>query len=898
MTELLAAPTTTVSPRLYGRTNQSQANWVIPRLALIDQLDRGAAGPLTLVAAPAGSGKTVLVRSWLERRPHHLQGWVTVERGERDAQHFWARVVAQVRAAAPESVTIEPLVPIPEFNGHALVERLVSELSLLEQRLILVIDDLHELAEREILHQLRSFLDHVPATVHVVLLTRRDPVLGLHRFRLAGELTEIRSTDLRFTLHETRQVLAASGIVLSEESLKLLHDRTEGWAAGLRLAVISLAATTDREGFVVEFSGSERTVAEYLLAEVLDTLAADVRRLLVRTSLLERVNGPLADLLTGDSGSDRHLQAMAGVGGFVVPLDASRTWFRFHHLIADLLRVQLRHTEPDEIPRLHRLAAHWHADHGNAIEAITHAQAAGDRDFAAGLLIEHYFSLLFDGRQATAHALFEALAHDLDAAPEIALVAATDQLVDGSLEQASAYLAVAKRNAGIVPPPRRHRFDMVLLVTRLSLARRLGDFRSVVEELQPASALLAETQSTQDISIHNDVRALMLMNLGIVEVWSGRFDEGARHLEEAGELAERIGRAYLRVNCEAHRAQAVSWGSFVRGLEAASEAIALAERHGWGADPAIYPALVTQATSLMQMGRLDEAQAWLERAERTLDTALVPAVGLLLHMSHGAVHFARGQYAEAIGCYRTAERLGVRLVSGSPLAMQLRCVLLRSMLRLGMTEAVRAELHQMSEAERMRGEVREVLAELSLAEGDGLKAVEVLAPTLSGAADVHHPVVLVRSWLLEALARHMLGQTAAAEEALERALDLASQDALVLPFLFVPCRELLERHPRHRTAHGAFLADLLDAQPSGSVAQHGALTAVALEELSDAELRVLRFLPTNLTAADIASEIYASVNTVKTHMRHIYAKLDAHSRAEVVARARELRLLGGATRRE
>ncbi|MBV9917018.1 MAG: AAA family ATPase, partial [Solirubrobacterales bacterium] len=366
---------------------------LVPRPALMGLLEDGARGPVTVLAASPGSGKTLLVRSWLQSEGRDRRAaWVSVERGERDAQRFWGAVIARLSAAAAAAgVAIEALEPTPQFDGEAVVERLLSDLASLGSRLVLVVDDLHELAAPDARAQLTYFLARLPPSVHVVLITRRDPQLGLHRRRLAGELTEVRGADLRFTLDETREMLRALGIALSDESLVLLHDRTEGWVAGLRLAAMSLAEHSDPDAFVAEFSGSERTVAEYLMAEVLEAQPSHVRRLLVRASLLERVNGELGDLLSGGSGAGRELQALADAGAFVVALDASRTWFRFHHLFADLLAVELRNAEPDEIPRLHALAADWFADHGSAVEAIAHAQAAGDSQRAAGLLIEHYF---------------------------------------------------------------------------------------------------------------------------------------------------------------------------------------------------------------------------------------------------------------------------------------------------------------------------------------------------------------------------------------------------------------------------------------------------------------------------------------------------------------------------
>jgi LuxR family maltose regulon positive regulatory protein len=865
----------------------------VPRPALVELLERGAQGPVTVVAASAGSGKTLLVRAWLRgSEPQRRAAWVSVERGEHDAQHFWAAVVGELSRAAPEGITIEALTPTPAFNAHAVLERLRFDLKVAAVPWTLVIDDLHELAAADAREQLTDFLDHLPDNVHVVLISRRDLPLGLHRRRLAGELTEIRSADLRFTLPETRTMLAALGIELSAAGLAQLHDRTEGWVAGLRLAMMSLAAHPDPEGFVAEFSGSERTVAEYLLAEVLEGQAPDVRRLLTRTSILSRINGPLATLLTGDAGAEHSLQALADTGGFVVALDASRTWFRFHHLFADLLAVELRHTEPTEIPGLHRRAATWYAQHGDVVEAIAHAQAAGDARQAAGWLIGHYFSLTLDGRGATARTLLERLDQELlGDSPELATVLAAEQLVSGSLEAATGQLALAERHLARVPDDRRHRLEMALLVTRLSLARRLGDFRSVVDEVSPAVAVV-EPESGVDIGIHNDVRTLILMNLGIVEVWSGRFDQGERHLEEARDLAHRIGRPYLEVDCEAHLAHVASWRSFTRGREASAQVTEAARRHGWEEDPVIGPALLTLGTCLLQAGRFSEAEHWLARAAQTVRPELEPAIGVQLYLGRGGLELALGRDREALENFRNADRLGLLLISDSPLSRQLRSSKLRTMLAVGESSAVREALAELSEHERDAGEVREVIAALALADGDPDTALTELAPTLSGATEVHNVVVVVRSLLLAALAHDALEQTSEREQAVEQALELAETDMLILPFAHLSARELLERHPRHRTAHGALIAQILDVLSGRSPPPESGPVAPAREPLSDAELRVLRYLPTNLSAGDIAGQLYISVHTVKSHMRHIYAKLDAHTRTAAVGRARALGLLG------
>jgi LuxR family transcriptional regulator, maltose regulon positive regulatory protein len=384
-------------PRLIGRGD------------LLAALDRAVAKKVTIISAPAGSGKTSLLRAWADRpgQPYRL-AVMQVQRDQHDAQQFWLALLSAVRqASAPTSRTESPAAT-PDFNGRAMVDRVLSELADLRGLLILVIDDLHELISPDALAQLTRLLTNLPGDAHAVLATRRDLPLHLQQLRLAGELAEIRAADLRFSERETRELLDASGVALSDAGAALLHQRTEGWAAGLRLAVISLAGHPDPELFVAEFSGSDRTVAEYLIAEMLERQPDDVKDLLLRTSVLDRVNGELADLLTGRPGSERILLALEDANAFVVSLDPERTWFRYHHLFADLLRLELRRALPAEVPGLHRRAADWLIQHGNIADAIRHTQAAGDWPDAARLLADHSFSLTMDGQAQTVRALLRA----------------------------------------------------------------------------------------------------------------------------------------------------------------------------------------------------------------------------------------------------------------------------------------------------------------------------------------------------------------------------------------------------------------------------------------------------------------------------------------------------------
>jgi len=784
-----------------------------------------------------------------------------------------------------------------------MVDRVLSELADARGGITLVIDDLHELNSPEALAQLTRLLMNLPQHVHAMLTTRHDLRLHLHQLRLAGELAEIRAADLRFTELETRELLDASGIALSEAGAALLHQRTEGWAAGLRLAAISLADHPDPERFVAEFSGSDRTVAEYLIAEMLERQPPDVQDLLLRTSLLDRVNGKLADLLTGRHGSERILLELEDANAFVESLDPERTWFRYHHLFADLLRLELRRTLPAEVPGLHRRAAGWFTLQGQVVEAIRHTQAAGDWPEAARLLADHSFSLTLDGQAQTIQALVRAFPPGTDH-PELALVRAGGDLVQGRLDEAAAYLAVAETHAETAPPDRQRRLRVAIASLKLSLARRRGHLAGVIEQVRFLASPVTG-QSDEDIALDRDLRAVALMNLGTAEAWSLGLPDAERHLREGAVLAREIGRPYLEVGCLAqlgfayifHGAAMPKIHPFAMTQARCREAIALAERYGWGAEPVIAPALMTLAGTMVWLGEFDEGERWLRRTERALQTDTGPDIRLLLHQTAGILHAGRGRRHEALEEFSAAEHLGSQLEGLQALASQMTGWLLATQARLGMTGEARACLAALDDERASSGEIRNARAVICLAEGDPAGALGAVRDVLDGTAPVLGYVTVVEAHLLAGLACRELGDLRAANQAAERALALAESDRLVLPFAVTGSRELLEALPRHETAHAALLTDILGVLHGASPAATEQSSLPPAEELSPGELRVLRYLPTNLSRPEIAGELSVSPSTVSTHVRSIYAKLQVRDRSSAVQRARELRLLAaGRTR--
>jgi LuxR family transcriptional regulator, maltose regulon positive regulatory protein len=866
------------------------AGGIVERPRLFERL---GAARVTVLSASAGSGKTVLLQSWISWRDAvGRTAWVSAGREEGDPQQFWLTTLAALRQTGPGSTLVRAATAAPELDGWALVERLLQDLAPLDDQFWLVIDDTHELGP-EARRQLELLIMRAPPQLRFVLASRHEVRLGLHRLRLKGEVAEIRGPDLLFTLPEAEELFAAAGVALP--GLASLVERTEGWAAGLRLAALSLAGHPDPERLAAEFSGTERTVAEYLLAEVLDQQPEPVRRLLLRTSILEQVNGELADLLTGDGGGERILQDLEAANAFVTAVDAGRSWFRYHHLFADLLHLELRRTGPGDA-ELHRIAAGWLAERGLAVEAVRHAQAARDWGLAARVLADHWPSLYLDGHSATVHELLAGFPEEARAGDaELAAVTAGDELARGSLEAAEVHLGLAEREIASLPDVRQGKALLLLGIVRLLHARQRGNLRTLAEEARRVQAI-ADAQEAQP-GLGEDLRALALISLGITEFWVARLAEAERHLDQGVALARRIGRPYLEFTGLVYAANLEFFRSFAVAVEHSMQAADLAELNGWSDEPAAGSACVNVGGILVWQGRPDEAEPWLQRADRTLRAEAEPADGVAIRSIRGLLELARGQNASALASFEAAARLAARLSEPNLMVHGNRSFLVQALVRLNEIERAEQVLAALADQDRDGGAMRISLATLRLAQGDPEAAVAALAPVLDGSAPLPWPAWLGQAFLLDAIARDALGDPGAAATALERALDLAEPDGLLLPFLLHPAPELLERHARLRTTHASLIFEILNLLSGRPPSARPSDVEPLREPLSKSELRVLRYLPTNLRAPEIAAELFVSMNTIRTHLRNLYAKLGVHSRGEAVKRARELGLLSPSSRR-
>jgi LuxR family transcriptional regulator, maltose regulon positive regulatory protein len=575
----------------------------------------------------------------------------------------------------------------------------------------------------------------------------------------------------------------------------------------------------------------------------------------------------------------------------VVAVDTRRSWFRYHQLFGDLLRLELRRTQPELIPQLHDAAASWYADHDYVVEAVRHAQAAENWQYAAQLLGQHALSLALDGRWETVGALLAAFPRHAASDPELAPVFVTKHLRSGSVEAAVASLAVGERGVCGMPAERRRGFEVRLAVMRLALAVHQGNFSWVVDQVRSLLASV-EPETPGEVALGDDMRAVALLQLGTAEMRLLRMADAGTHLGQALDLARRAGRPYLEAHCLARLPVPLMYRSPPVARERALEAITIADKHGWGSESFVVSALTAAAGADVWQARFEDAKAWLARADQVPGLDLDPAAALTTQVTWGMLHDGEGRYEQALAAYREAERFHAQLATPGPFfRILLRAHVARMQVRLGDVAAARASLGELSAQERESGDCRVASALIDINEGDAHAAVDVLGPVLDGSTAVYHVCSLVEALLLDARAHDMLGDTRLIESDIERALELAGPDELVWPFLTTHSKELLERHPRQDTAHPALTARIHDVQSGSAPQERGGDRLPLPAQLTEGELRVLRYLSSNFTAPEIGAELYLSVNTVKTHMRHIYEKLGVRRRSDAIERAHALGLV-------
>jgi len=909
---------------------------LVPRPRLVERLNAGLQRKLTLISAPAGFGKTTLLAEWIatpipspspvERGRGERVGvcWLSLDKGDNDPARFWAYFIAALQTIHKGlgATALAALQSTQPPASEALLTSLLNEIAAVPAPFALVLDDFHVITAPQVHEQIVFLLEHLPPPMHLIIASRADPPWPLARLRARGEISELRATDLRFTPEEAAAFLnTAMGLDLSPEDVTALEERTEGWIVGLQMAAISVqgrrqVAGSDVTTFIQAFTGSNRFVLDYLVEEVLAQQTPAIQEFLLQTSILEQMTASLCDAVLG--------QEVAEVGGggetapaslpldssavlayleranlFVIPLDDERRWYRYHHLFADLLHNRLQQTQPDQVPILHRRASEWYDRNGLTVDAVSHALATGDVERVAHLVEENALTMIYHGQLATLVGWLQALpAPVMRSRPWLSIAQAWTLAYSGALEAAETALRDAEEaltpapagEADLAAGARRERIAGHAATIRGYRAMLTGDMARAAELTRQAMAHLPP----DDLK----TRGFAALILGVALGMSGDLEAGTRILSEAARtqaagdrllttmiLSDLAGLQYLQgqlhaaaatcqealqlMNAHARRSGRQSpvvgfvysrlsrvlceWNDLKAAIRYAREAVKLGQQ--WGQKDSLAIAYSYLAQALRAAGNLGEA---LQASQQARQVA--------------------GDYSSSEEAQRAGLEMAIRLLQGD-VATAARWAEER-----GLSVRDKLDLSRMAEYG--------TLASILIAQGQ-LDAAWILLERLLQVAEAAGAVSYeIGILVLQVKALQARGEAERALDTLERALRLAEPEGYVRVFINEgEAMGKLLRQAAERGIAPAYVGRLLAAlaPESGQVPRPGRATLA--EPLSERELEVLRLLTTGLSSTEMAQELIVSVNTVRSHVKSIYAKLNVHGRLAAVQRAKELGLL-------
>ncbi|MGA3153136.1 MAG: LuxR C-terminal-related transcriptional regulator [Streptosporangiaceae bacterium] len=866
--------------------------WAIPRQRIDALIAEGARGPLTLITGPPGAGKTMAITSWVGASADRGGvAWIALDEYDNRPHVFWSYVVAALRRAG---ITV-PRAGAEAERGHAVghefLLRLASSLASLAQPVVLVIEDFHLLTDTDIMDGLTYVLRNAAPSLRLVISSRVQPLLPLHRYRLNGELTEIRAQDLAFSVRESSLLMEQLGIELSAQALECLTERTEGWAAGIRLAAITLDGHPDPEQFIKELGAEDSAVTGYLVDEVLNAQPASRRDFLLRTSILDRVSAGLAIELAGDEQAAGVLPALAVANAFVQPV--GHGWYRYHPLFADILRLKLRRESPGQLPDLHRRAAGWYLRNGRLAEAVRHAAAAGDWQLAARMVLDALaIGQLIEPRGSRSLAEeFRHLPPDRsDTGPQLWLVAAAMDLSRGAESTRTASLEVAEGILGRLPADDQIPARLAAALIRIALGRRSGDLDAVITASARAEALLGEIPE-RVLGLHPAIRAQVLLARGTAELWLGDLDQAAATFGTGAAAAIAADSLHDRRECLGQLALAeVLRGRLGLAAQLAEEAV----RPGESGDeehsePVVAAARAALAWVHLERNEFRPAHDELALADAALRIRPDKLTGATATMVAAQCRLAEGHAGASLELVSRARQ---GWVPPRWLERMLTILEVRACAETGNVQAAVAAARR-DESQSVSG-APVALAYAWLAAGDYQAVRRALATAAAAARDKDEQLSL-DEWLIDARLSYGGGDVLRGRRALGRALQLARPERVRLPFAMERAwlRPVLRRDPDLARSYRELLEpDLLTpARPVASPPASPQQPPLIVDQLSEREREVLVRLSGMLSTAEIAAEMYISVNTVKTHLKSIYRKLSADHRGEAVRRARQLKLI-------
>ena len=861
----------------------------VRRARLISLLDRAVDGPVTLVSAGPGNGKTLTLADWTQHTAHRV-AWLSIEPSDNRLSGFWSALIAAIRACGcvePGSVLAD-LAPAASFGVEDAM-RVVDALLQLPAPLVIVLDDVQHLRDRDVLESMQRFLDRLAPSIRLVLSARYDPALRLQRLAISGRLSEIRADQLAFDNAEAGQLLSAGGLHLAPATIARLVDRTRGWAAGLRLALSGLDRDAP-EAAVTRLRGSDRPVADYLMQEVLDQLSEQDRRFLLRSSVAEPVTGDLAQVLTGEADAQAQLEKVEVRTGFIVGLAGGRSWFTWHPLFRELLLHQLALEYPGLLGELHGRAAGWLVDHGDPLAAIRQLTAAGDWAAIGEVLTEWVAPDVVTAAAPTLVETLTPVAARADVNPTTTTLLAAALCSFHRHDYSAMLRDVQAAEAVVENETRRASLGADLLIASLRMAYSHARQPNALTDAARHVLKVIDQLSRHQVPALERYRAIATTNLGFGLLWDGEFREAQTALLDGEQSSGQWGLGLSELTARGHLALlAATRGQLPLAVHLADQARATADQHGWSPEPQASAHMIALAMVALDTGRLDDADRLITLGTRGTNPhmagrAAFAALAVEVALARKDLQQA-GRRAAALTDVAARLELLPPMLAGWTTAVQA-----DNLLAQGQVDTARELLNQVFNTgfANARGVVG--LARCMLAQDDPKEALRILTSSLPACAA--YLTVAVDARIVASLAAQRLRLDGQALELFADAVDIAAAPGIIRPFRTAgePLHSLLDRYRTVVSRHPEFADTLREAlSPAKSPAP---LSAVASDRiLTDRERAVLPYLATHLKAGEIASGLYVSVNTVKSHQQAIYRKLGVTSRGDAVDRGRELGLI-------
>jgi LuxR family maltose regulon positive regulatory protein len=853
---------------------------LVHRPRLVERLQTGLQGPLTLLSAPAGSGKTTLLSEWRAGLgTRYPVGWVSLSADDNDLTRFLQYLITALdNLQGGIAKEVQPLLQTSETpHTEAILTRVINSLGDLEHESVLVFDDYH-LVELPAIHTALTFLlDNLPPRLHLVLLTRSDPPLPLARLRARGHLTEIRADHLRFSVEEcTRFLNHVMSLDLTGEQVAALEKRTEGWIAGLQLAALSMQGREDVDGFVSAFTGSNHYIVDYLAEEVLNRQPEPVREFLLKTSILERLTGPLCDMLTGRADGQEMLEHLVHSNLFIIPMDGSQCWYRIHQLFGDLLRLQLHSTHEDQLSELHRRAGHWNEMNGNLDQAIRHYLAAKEWKRAASLMEAASQDAIRHGEVYKIKSWVESLPDSFSVRnPRLLINLGWATVLNGQFDQAQEIL---KRAEALVQE------DPVLKIDWLAaLVFTAAGKGKPLEVIELAHKALEVPQTGNILS-----RCQLLSSLSVAYWHLGRIRETAAVTQEAARLAEQGGDWHTRSIMLARYALVQA----ALGNLKLSEKIYSQAALGQSSTPERISGGIVQhymGALYYEWNELEQAAACIKLAEEYSRITGHIEININVHRQLAYLYQAQGENQSALQALDRAEDVAREHNLSAKLKGQLAASRVQVALAQGDLLSASYWLEQIHDGYGASFHYPRIPlepAKLALVQGDKAGAAAILAERYEIATQDGNRYAQIEIRILQALAAKGIDKAIAY---LSEALSWAEPEKYLRIFrdqgnVLVPVlREAFRRGVM--TGYTTRLLALFSNQAEKTP------TAAATYILTKREIELLGLIAAGSSNKEIAAELVISIGTVKRHTVNIFNKLDVKNRTEAVAKARELGLL-------